>query len=414
MTLIQGIVRGAHKKMPEYSYSARRPSGEPVTGIRNATSEDHLRGLLAAEGLFLSSSRVSRRGFGLSRGARPVRLSALLAFLREFRSLAGAGLPLTHTLALTEDRHDDPSLAAAIAGVRDEVTRGKNLADAMSGYPHVFDALTLATFRVGAETGNMDDALARLQAFLDLRHQLARNTRKAMTYPLFLLGLLAVTLAGLMLFVLPRFATLYAEFDSELPLATRILMAGVETAPIWVPTILGMALALWLVGRTVLASGPAARVFDRLKLRLPFFGPVLADIATIQVAHMMALLLRAGTPLPAALDHAASSLTNRYLAGQLRQAQANVTRGQSLSDASAGLDIFDRSALSLLKAGEASGELAPMFSAISAKQEQELDDRMARLLALIEPAMMLLVGIVLGTVIIAVYLPIFGLSSVVR
>lgn len=400
--------------MPEFSYTARRPSGEAVTGTRHATSSGELRDELAAEGLFLSAARPVRRGFGLSGARRPVRLSALLSFLREFRSLAGAGLPLTRTLELTMDRRDDPALAAALAGVRTEVTRGKALADAMAAYPHAFDPLTQATFRVAAEAGNMDDALARLEAFLTLRHQLARNVRKAMAYPLFLLGLLVVVLAGLMLFVLPRFATLYSEFDSQLPLATRILMAGVETAPIWVPVLFAGSLVLWLGTRAMLAAGPAARTFDRLKLRLPLFGPVLSDIATVQIAHMMALLLRAGTALPAALGHTAASLTNRDLAARLRAAQAAVTRGQALTDALTAQGVFDRAARSLIQAGEASGELAAMFSAISAKQEQELDDRMSKLLALIEPVMMMLVGIVLGTVIIAVYLPIFGLSSVVR
>lgn len=400
--------------MPEFAYSARRPSGEPVSGERWAASADALRQTLAAEGIFLTDARPVRRGLFADRGGRRVRLNALLAFVREYRSLTRAALPVTKVLALLENRKDDPALAAAIRGVRAEVEKGKSLADAMTSFPNAFGPLVQATFRVGAETGNMQDALARLEAFLILRHQLQRNIRKAMSYPIFLLGLLVLVMAGLMLFVLPRFATLYSEFDSELPLPTRILMASVDAAPVWVPALAVGGAVLWLLARAILAAGPARLARDWLVLRLPGFGPVLLNMALIQISHMMALLLHSGMTLPEALGHTAAALSNRHAGTVLARTRHDVTQGKPLSAALAQHRLLPPTALSLLEAGEASGEVETMFTTISAMQEQELDERMGRLLALIEPAMMMLVGIVLGTVIIAVYLPIFGLSSVVR
>ena len=387
-----------------------------MTGERPAGSVPALSGELTAEGLVLVEARPLRSGFGLPglSGGRRVKLSALMTFVREFRSLVGAGLPLTRALGLLEGRKDDPMLGGAIRAVRSGVEQGKALDSAMAEHPAVFDTLVQAAVRAGTATGRLETALERLLHFLTLRNTLDRKVRGAMAYPAFLLGLLVIVLALLMLFVLPRFAELYAEFDADLPLPTAILMMGVQAAPIGIPL-----LAIGAVGLVALISlwlkNPVARLrFDGLRLTLPVVGPILTHTGLIQISFMMSLLLSSGMALRDALSFTASSLSNHSLRTRLERVAEAISEGRSLSRGLTDQALFPELSRSLLAAGEAAGDLDRMFGEVAKLHEEMLEDRLARVLALIEPAMMILVGIVLGTVIVAVYLPIFGISTVVQ
>ena len=401
--------------MSLYRYSARRLSGELVTGEGAAASVAELTARLSGEGLVLVDAAPVGGRFRLGAiGGRKVRLPALLTFIREFRALAGAGMPVARALAQLENRRDDPALAGALVSVRSRVEEGAALDAAMAEHPRVFDGLMQATVRAGLATGRLEDALDRLLAYLTLRHQLQRKIRRAMAYPVFLLILLAVVLAVLMLFVLPRFSELYAEFDADLPWMTQVLMASVRAAPVAVPALVLGGIAMVLLFRLWL-SLPAARLaFDRLRLRLPVFGPIVRNIGLVQISFMMSLLLGSGMPLRDALRFASGGVTNADQAARLARVGAAVSSGRSVGAALEEEGVYPDLSQALIAAGEAAGELDRMFGEVSKLHEEMLEDRLGRVIALIEPAMMLIVGIVLGVVIVAVYLPIFGISSVVE
>ena len=399
-----------------FSYRARRASGEVVSGRRRAGDRPSLEAALARDGLMLIEARRDRgRGPRAAGGGRRVRPSALLAFVRELRHLIGAGLPAAQVLALLEARRDDPALAEAVRGLREGVERGRTLDEAAADFPGAFDTLFRASLRAGARTGRLPDTLARLESFLVMRAALRARVRKAMAYPAFLLILLAVVIAGLMLFVLPRFADLYAQFGEELPMATRLLMGAAEAAPLAVPALAAAVLALGALARGALRRPGARRRADALAIRLPVLGPVVRHMQLIQVSTMMSMLLAAGTPLRDALGLVAESVGNEVVRAHLRAAEGGIATGRALSDClGAGDALFPPASLSMIRAGEVAGSLPSMLDAVTTLHEQELEDRMARLLALIEPVMMLAVGVVLGAVIITVYLPVFGISGVIR
>lgn len=392
-----------------FAYRARRATGEVVAGRRSAGDRPGLEAALAADGLMLIEARRDRGGRVRGR----VRPAALLAFVRELRHLVGAGLPAARALRLLEAR-DDPALAAAVKAMREALERGRSLDEAAGEAPGVFDVLFRASLRAGARTGRLPDTLERLEEVLALRAELRARTRRAMAYPVFLLILLAVVVAGLLLFVLPRFADLYAQFGEDLPLATRLLMAAAEAAPIALPLIaLGGIAAAWAVRRALARPG-IRRAADGALLGLPVVGPVARQLQLVQVSTMLGMLLAAGTPLRAALSFVAESVGNGLVRARLAEAEAGVATGRALSDCLDGGGLFPATSLSLIRAGEAAGSLPEMFEATATLHRQELEDRMGRLLALIEPVMMLLVGVVLGAVIITVYLPVFGVSGVIR
>jgi type II secretory pathway component PulF len=241
-----------------------------------------------------------------------------------------------------------------------------------------------------------------------------RKVRKALAYPIFLMFLLAVVLVALMLFVLPRFAELYSEFGADLPRATAMLMALTRSAPIWIPAGIAAFLGLgWSLKR--LFRRPELRLWlDRNLIRAPVVGPILLDLALVQNSYLLAMLLGAGMPLNEALKFLSEAQGNTWVSRKFHDLQGQIEAGRSLSDSAAETGLFPPASAGMLRAGDVSGDLTGMLAAITRMHEQALDERMSKVLALIEPIMMLVVGVVLGAVIISVYLPIFGISSVVR
>lgn len=400
--------------MPTFEYQARRASGEVIRGTDQADSRAGLKTELAGRGLLLIDARPMR--VPLMQSLRPARVkpAALLGFLREFRHMIEAGLTVSQSLAILKDRPGNPVLGAAVTGLRDGVEKGLPLDEAAARHASVFDATFRAALAAGVRTSQMGQALRRLESFLALRADIARKVRKAAAYPMFLLALLVVVLGVLVLFVLPRFADLYAEFGSELPAATAFLMSFVRTAPAWVPVGLSAIILATLAWRRAWSRPGSRKVIDAALLRLPALGPVLRDVQLVQASYMLSMLLKAGTPLKDALDFAAASATNAVMRARMEAVAAGVQAGRSFSAEAAAQALYPPVSLSMLRAGEMSGALPDLMEAVGAVHEQDLEERMARLLALIEPAIMLLVGIVLGAVIIVVYLPVFGISGVVN
>ncbi len=402
--------------MALFRYAARKMSGQLVEGQGAAGSRAELSAQLAREGLVLVSASPAsgKSGLSLVLPQRKVRTSALGAFIREFRSLTGAGLPLADALKRLESRGDDAMLAAAIADTRRKVEQGAALDKAMADSGHVFDPLFRTTIRAGLATGRLESALDRLLRYNALQQDLARRVRRATRYPLFLMGLLVVVLAILMLFVLPRFADLYAEFDTRLPWLTEMLILAVGSAPLWVPGILG-TVVMAVVGLKFASASPAAAIaLDRFRMALPVTGPLRQEQGQVQIAFMLSMLLSAGVPLRDALRFTAEGAPGPVRQAKLYRVEEAVARGQSLASGLRRERLFPELSLSLLEVGEAASDLDSMFAEVATLQEDRLKERLTRSLAFIEPAMMLVVGIVLGTVIVAVYLPIFGISSVIQ
>ena len=399
--------------MISYEYEARRANGEVVQGAMDAASIADLTDALSRQGLLLETAKPRSGGSRLKRRQTPPLIS-LLTFVREFRHLVSAGLPITQALSFLQDRGGDRVMEDAVTTLRAGVENGLPLDEAAAARPDVFDRLFQASLGAGLRAGRMAEALERLERFLTLRAALSRKIRNAMAYPLFLLALLVVVLSILMLFVLPRFAELYSEFGAELPPATRVLIVGVEWAPVWVPGLIALVLITPFIWRRIMQNRGARRWRDRRILAIPMVGLIARDIQVIQFCNVTGMLLRAGAPLHEALTFAADSTENEVTRDALISATADVRSGRALSDALAATGFLPPIAQSMIRAGEASGALDDLLDAIAALHEQTVEDRMARLLAMVEPGMMMLVGLILGAVIITVYLPIFGISGVVQ
>lgn len=399
--------------MPTYIYEALSESGGRVTGEGVAASEQELGKELADKDLLVQKIRRKRAlvSFFGRQGTRP---EEFLLFNQEFMALLRAGLTIPEALELVANRPENPRLARILRRVLEEVRHGSQLSEACRRHADVFDGLYVSAVKTGEKTGDLAGVLARYQEYLKHKVALQKKVSHALAYPLFLLVTLVIILGVLFAFVMPRFVAMYADFDTELPLPTRVLMGLVENLPLYGPVVVVFAVLGWVAFRVWKATDAGRLQLDTLKERLPYLGTINRAFAVAQLARTLSTLLAGGTPLVEAMSAAQESLANRAYGRRLAQATQEVTEGRSLAQAARDGDIMPDTAVKLIEVGEASGGLDTMLAEVAWFYEGSLENKLARMMALIEPVLMLLMGILVGGTIIVMYLPIFHMSAVIR
>ena len=397
--------------MPLFAYIALAENGATVSGESVAASEAALREELGGRGLLVREVKA-RRASGLRTGR--VRPEEFALFNQEFMALVRAGLTVPDALGLAAQRGDSPRLGRTLARVHADVKDGVSLSEACARHPEAFDRLYLAALRTGEKTGDFAAVLSRYQDYLRHRVALRKKVGQALAYPVFLLIALAVILAVLFAFVMPRFVAMYADVGAALPLPTRVLLGLVDHLHVVAPLLLGAALAAAWAWRTWLATDAGRRQRDRLRERLPYVGELARTAAAAQLARSLATLLGGGTPLVEALRTASASIANRLYLDRLESATRQVTEGSSLAQAVRATGLMPPMAARMIEVGEASGGLDAMLAEVAQFYEELLDARLSRVMALVEPLLMLLMGVVVGGIIIVMYLPVFHMADVIR
>lgn len=398
--------------MPIYSYTALSASGTVMHGEEAAPSAEDVRRALSAKGLLVQAVQPKRGTFGLRR--QRVKPPEFLLFNQEFIALLRAGLTIPEALKLAAHRPEQPALARILEKVLTDVQGGALLSEACAQHPEAFEGLYLSALRTGEKTGALPAVLAKYQEYLKNQVELRKKISHALAYPLFLMIALGLALAVLFVFVLPRFVSMYTDVGAELPMATRILINAVRHAPIYLPLLIGAGVLAWLGLRPILRR-PAGRLWlDGIKEKLPLLGAAYRDIAIGQVARTLSTLLSGGTPLVEAMSTTCASLTSSVYAQRLAAATQRVTGGQSLAQAMQETGILPGTAVKMVEVGEASGGLDTMLGQIALFYEDSLNNKLARIMVLIEPMLMLVMGLLIGGTIIIMYLPIFSLVDVIQ
>ena len=396
--------------MPLFAYVALAENGATLTGETVAASEEALRSELLGRGLLVRQVHAKRARWGLQR----VRPEEFALFNQEFMALVRAGLTVPDALALAAERPDNPALGAILVRVREDIANGAALSEACARHPEAFDRLYVAALRTGEKTGDFAAVLARYQDYVRHRVRLRRKIRQALAYPVFLLIALAVVLAVLFVFVMPRFAAMYNDMGAALPLPTRVLLSIVEHMHLIAPALAVLALAVAWGWRAWRATDTGRRQLGRLQERLPYVGEVARVSACAQLARSLSTLLAGGTPLVEALRTAAGSIANRLYLDRLEDCTRRVTEGSSLAQAVRAAGLMPPMAARLIEVGEASGALDTMLSEVAQFYEEMLDVRLARVMALVEPLLMLLMGVLVGGIIIVMYMPVFNMAEVIK
>ena len=390
-------------------------SGDVVEGVYVAESESELRQELESKGLFILSLR--RRGaFGWPGLALPTRrrikTREFLVFNQELATLLRAGMPLVQSLDILRQRVDDTGFKATLNDVHDRVRAGAALSEAFEAQGSMIPGMYTASLLAGEKSGGLEEVIRRYVAYVKVISTVKRKTVSALVYPLILLTLSAIVVAIIVLRVVPEFEGFYRSFDAELPIATRVIVAISQFVRGYLLVLVlgggGMVVAVWYW----LRQQRGAAMLDRLILRVPLVGTIAARFATSQLTRTLATLLSGGIPLVNALDVASRALGNRFLADQLTQVGQRVREGEALAAALADRGVFPAVAIKMVEVGESTGALREMLAAVADFFDEEIDTQLGRFITIIEPALLLIMGIVIAALLLALYMPLLQLGSV--
>ncbi len=389
------------------------PDGSVLEQRRLGVSAEALRRELEGEGYHIFSIETPKLQLGVPGLRRREKVSGqdFLVFNTQLRTLLKAGLPLAQSLELLKDQQTTLAFRALLDKVYQQVTTGVALSDAFLSLGDVFPPMYANSLRAGERSGNLPYVLERFIEYQRLMEEARKKIVGALTYPLVLIGLSIGLVVILMTYVIPKFTDFYAGMGATLPLPTRIVIGVSHTMSQHVVLIgfgaLGAGLALRSWSRTVRGR----KLLDRMKLRIPVVGRLIGLFGLTQFTRSLAVLLDGGTPMVPALETAATSVNNIYMSDRFLECVPEVQEGQSLSEALSRRRMVPELALAMVRVGESTGALAEMLTHTSEFFDSDIDLTLGRLVTLIEPAILLVMAVVVAGLLLAVYYPLLTLVT---
>ena len=393
------------------------PAGQLIDGVYTAESEAQLRREFEEKGLLLLSVRPAGILATLVpslASRRRVRTRDFLEFCQELATLLKAGMPLVQSLDLLRRDIADAAFKPIVDNVYERVKAGAQLSDAFEEHGDLVPRMFTASLVAGERSGNLETVIRRYVAYARLIGGVRRRTLSALLYPAVLLCLATVVVSVIVLWLVPAFSQFYDSFGAELPLMTRIIVGLANGVQVYLPFIVLALACVGVVAWTTLKRPAERKRLDHAILGFPLVGGIARKFATSQMARTLATLLGGGIPLVQALDVASRSVGNRYVAGELRHIAERVREGQGLSATMRDHGVFPDVAVKMTEVGESTGSLQDMLNSLADFYDEELETSLERFVTLVEPVLLILLGIVIAALLLALYLPLFQLSSVVK
>jgi general secretion pathway protein F len=403
--------------MPVYEYKGVSATGKKVSGVQDGESLKSVKTKLKKEGVIVleiqegSSARAKRRGtVNFTFGSR-VKLGDLANATRQLATLLSSGLPLMDSLSVLVEQEEIEALKSALSSVRDSVREGASLADALKENPKDFSQLYINMVSAGEASGTLEITLDRLADFLDEQVRFRGRISAALAYPAFMTVIGISMLFFIFAFVMPRIVGMFQDMKQQLPFITLMLLAVVRfLSGFWWALLLGIAGGVYYFRRYARTQAGRENIDARL-LRMPVFGSLIRMIAVSRFTRTLGTLLQSGVPTLAALDIVKSVVGNTVLANAVQKARENVREGEPIADPLRRSGLFPPVVVQMVAVGEKSGELEKMLLKISDSFDRTVETRLTGLMALLEPVIILAMGLIIGFVVIAIMLPMLEMSS---
>ncbi|MBW2185555.1 MAG: type II secretion system F family protein [Deltaproteobacteria bacterium] len=409
--------------MPNFIYTARRPSGEQVTGELDLTSSDAVAAQLTENGLIpiriqQGVSRPAKKGkslsFSFTKRKKKVGLDDLVLFCRQMFALTRAGVPMMRSLQGLIESSQSASLQEALRGVMENLEAGRDLSGSMASYPEVFPNLMIRMVQVGENSGNLEQSFEQLADYLEFEKMTREQIKAAMRYPSFVIIAIAIAMAILSLFVIPTFEKVFAGFGADLPLPTKIIMGISQFSVAYWPHILAALIATIFAVRRYLKTERGTLQWDRYKLKIPIVGSILLRSTLARFARSFSMGYGSGVPLVQALGFTARAIENAYLGGKLDEMRNHLERGETLTRSAASLEIFTPLVLQMLAVGEETGSVDTMLLEVAGFYEREVQYELKNLTSAIEPILIVVIGGMVLVLALGVFLPMWNLGSMMR
>jgi type IV pilus assembly protein PilC len=397
--------------MPNYSWKGRTRAGLIKEGVLAADSKEMALASLRRQNIVVTGIRERGKEISLSKLGRKIPPKTVAVFTRQFSVMIDAGLPLVQCLEILANQQEHKTFQRILLQVRQDVEAGSTLADAMRRHPKAFDALYVNMVAAGEAGGILDTILQRLSVYIEKAVRLRSQVRSAMIYPIAVITIAAMVVAVILLKVIPTFAALFSGLGAELPLPTRIVIAASNFLARYFIFFL-VAIAGGVYGfRRYYATYTGRRVIDGFLLKLPILGMILRKIAVARFCRTLATLTSSGVPILESLDITARTAGNAIVEDAIIDTRKSVEGGKTIVEPLRDSHIFPNMVVQMIGVGEQTGALDVMLNKIADFYEDEVDSAVAGLLKLLEPVMIAILGVIIGGIVIAMYLPMFTLIN---
>ncbi|HEX7485609.1 MAG TPA: type II secretion system F family protein [Vicinamibacterales bacterium] len=402
--------------MATFAYTGRTRGGETVSGERAADTMDLATAALRRDQILVTKiapARTSAQQKAVVKKAKGRRVNSknLAVFTRQFSVMIDAGLPLVQCLDILGSQEEDKNFSRVIIDTRSDVEAGSTLADAMKKHPKVFDPLFTNMIAAGEAGGILDTILKRLAVYIEKNVKLKQQVKSAMIYPIAVLVIAAGVVAVILWKVIPTFAAMFAGLGAELPLPTRVVIWMSDTLVRFLPFIVVGIVAAVFAFRQYYGTNGGRHMIDRIVLRLPVLGMIMRKIAVARFCRTLSTLISSGVPILDGLEITAKTAGNAIVEDGIMTTRKSIERGETVSAPLKETGVFPAMVTQMIGVGEATGALDTMLAKIADFYEEEVDAAVAGLLTLMEPIMIAILGVIVGGIVIAMYMPIFGMIS---
>ena len=398
--------------MPAFEYVGKTLNREVRKGEVDAASIEAARGLLRAQKIIVTSIKKKSQGLKFPKKEGKAKEKDILIFTRQFSTMIDAGLPLVQCLGILAAQSDKEILKTTLTKIKEDVETGSTFSESLRKHPKVFDDLYANMVEAGETGGILDTVLNRLAAYIEKASALKAKVKKAAVYPIAILSVAVVVVAALLIFVIPTFAKMFSDFGGTLPVPTQMVINMSHFAASWkglvvVAVVVGIIFAIRAYGKT----SAGRKNIDKLVLKLPIFGDIIRKSAVAKFTRTLGTLITSGVPILEGLDIVARTAGNVTIADAIMMTRISIAEGKTISEPLEKTKVFPPMVVQMIAVGEATGSLDAMLGKIADFYEIEVDNAVDALTSLMEPALMVVLGGVVGFILIAMYLPIFTLAT---
>ena len=418
--------------MPTFQYEAMNSVGQVVKSDIEANSQEEAIAKIRAMGHFPTKikERAAKKGARAARAAGAqaspapggrrksvgrVPMKVLTTFTRQLSTLQDAGLPIMRSLRILEQQQKPGPMRVGIRTVADDVESGASLSEAMARHPKAFNKLYTNMVAAGEAGGVLDTVLRRLAEFMESAQRLKRKVVGAMVYPLAVIFFAVVIVLGIMLFIIPKFEKIYRDFGAKLPKATQILMdiSSWMKAGGWA-VVVGAPVAIWLGLKLLKTSEGGRYVLDVVMLKIPMIGTILSKTAVARFTRTLSTLLAAGVPILEAINITRETAGNQVFSRALVKVHDGIREGEDFAAPLRQAKIVEPMVVNMIDVGEETGELDKMLSRVADNYDEEVETTVAAMVSMLEPVMVITLGVIVGGIVVAIFAPMPGLIQAVQ
>jgi len=405
--------------VPVYSYVARsRQNGQTVSGSIEVESRSEGVAVLRDRGLIVTELKETRKAgsrlFTSRKRSKRISVDDLVIFTRQLATIINAGLPLLEGLDILAEQMDNPSFRKVVRDVQKDVEKGDNFTDALQKHPKVFSSLFCNLIRAGESSGMLDEILRQLSIYLEKAAKLQRRVKSATIYPSVIITVAIAVVIILMVFVVPVFERIFQGFGAKLPTPTRVMIIISHFMKDYFIFMLGGAVGLFFAIRMWIKTESGRMKFDKFLLALPIFGPLFRKIAIARFTRTFSTLLHAGVNILISLEIVAKTSGNKVIEEAIDDMRVSIREGESIAGPLKESGVFPPMVIRMIDVGERTGALDEMLSKIADFYEDQVDVAVASLTSLMEPVIIVVLGVIIGGVVISMYMPMFKLPTIIR